>query len=97
MENFHVSMGRRLQARRKQLRLTQDELAELANVTPQMVSSAELGKTATRPENIVKLCKAMPSVKHKCRLSTDRRYCRQGYSVFSRITIRAVGISDAQP
>jgi transcriptional regulator with XRE-family HTH domain len=59
MENFHVAMGHRLVARRKQLRLTQEELAELADLKPQMVSSTELGATVARPENIVKLCKAL--------------------------------------
>ena len=59
MEDFHVCMGQRIQARRKQLRLTQDELAEKASLTAQMISSTELGKTASRPENIVKLCAAL--------------------------------------
>lgn len=49
-------MGDRLYERRKQLRLTQEEVAERAGVTSQMVSTAELGKKALRPENIVKLC-----------------------------------------
>lgn len=58
-ENLLADMGSRITARRKQLRLTQEELAEKAGVTPQMVSTAELGKKALRPENILKLCAAM--------------------------------------
>ncbi|MEY8355165.1 helix-turn-helix transcriptional regulator [Lachnospiraceae bacterium 54-53] len=57
--DFHVSMGKRITTRRKQLRLTQEELAEKAGVTPQMISTAELGKKALRPENILKISMAL--------------------------------------
>ena len=56
MEQLLEGLGRRLYDRRKQLRLTQEELAEKAGVTSQMISTAELGKKALRPENILKLC-----------------------------------------
>lgn len=56
MEKLLEQMGNRLFERRKQLRLTQEEVAERANVTSQMISTAELGKKALRPENIIKLC-----------------------------------------
>ena len=52
-------MGKRISDRRKQLRLTQDELAEKMDVTPQMISTAELGKKAIRPENLLKLSEAL--------------------------------------
>ena len=52
-------MGTRIFERRKQLRLTQEELAEAAGITPQTVSTAELGKKAMRPENIIKVCSAL--------------------------------------
>jgi len=52
-------MGGRISERRKQLRLTQEELAERIDVTPQMISTAELGKKAIRPENLLKLCQAL--------------------------------------
>lgn len=58
-ENLLKAMGERLLLRRKQLRLTQEEVAEKADVTAQMISTAELGKKALRPENIVKLCNAL--------------------------------------
>lgn len=51
-----IEMGRRIYERRKQLRWTQEELAEYAGITPQTVSTAELGKKAMRPENIIKVC-----------------------------------------
>jgi transcriptional regulator with XRE-family HTH domain len=51
-----LDMGKRIVDRRKQLRMTQEELAEKVNVTPQMISTAELGKKAIRPENLLKIC-----------------------------------------
>lgn len=60
MENkLLVEIGKRLLERRKQLRMTQDELAEKAGVTSQMISTAELGKKAMRPENIIKICSVL--------------------------------------
>ncbi|MCD7806881.1 MAG: helix-turn-helix domain-containing protein [Lachnospiraceae bacterium] len=59
MENLLKQMGTRIHDRRKQLRLTQEELAEKAGLTPQTVSTAELGKKALRPENIIRICSAL--------------------------------------
>lgn len=56
---FLKEMGQRVVARRKQLHLTQEQLAERMDVTPQMISSTELGKKAIRPENLVKLSQAL--------------------------------------
>ena len=50
-------MGQRLSARRKQLRLTQEEVAERADMTTH--GTAENGIKALRPENIIKLCGAL--------------------------------------
>lgn len=72
MDDLVQQMGMRLFARRKQLRLTQEELAEAANVTSQTISTAELGKKALRPENIVKICSALE-------ISTD-------YLLYGRVT-----------
>jgi len=58
-EQLLKDMGGRISERRKQMRLTQDELAEMMDVTPQMISTAELGKKAIRPENLLKLCEAL--------------------------------------
>lgn len=52
-------MGARLTERRKQYRLTQEELAERTELTTQTISTAERGKKALRPENIIKLCEAL--------------------------------------
>ena len=59
MDNLLQQMGRRVYVCRKQLHLTQEALAEKAGVTPQMISSAELGQKALRPENIIKICRAL--------------------------------------
>lgn len=60
MENdLLVQMGKRIPKRRSQLHMTQEELAERAGITPQTVSTAELGRKALRPENIVKICGAL--------------------------------------
>lgn len=59
MEDLLTQIGKRILERRKQLRLTQEELAERANITSQTISSAELGKKALRPENIIKVSEAL--------------------------------------
>ena len=59
MGNLLKEMGTRIYNRRKGLGFTQEELAERAGLTPQNVSTAELGKKALRPENIIKICGAL--------------------------------------
>lgn len=59
MDDLLEQMGKRLVARRKQLRLTQEELAERADMNAQIISTAETGKKALRPENIIKICAAL--------------------------------------
>ena len=52
-------IGVRITELRKRLGWTQEELAENADLTPQFVSYAESGKRAMRPENLLKLSKAL--------------------------------------
>lgn len=52
-------MGERILQRRKQLRLTQEALADRMEVSTQMISYVELGRKAIRPENLIKLCAAL--------------------------------------
>ena len=52
-------IGRRIMERRKKLGLTQEALAEKAEVTAQFVSYAEAGKRAMRPENLMKMASAL--------------------------------------
>lgn len=80
MDDLLQQIGKRILTRRKQLRLTQEELAELAGITPQTVSSAELGKKALRPENIIRICSAL-------KISTDylllEKVTEQDYELLS--------------
>ncbi len=59
MDELLQNMGERLMQRRKQLRLTQEEVAERADMTTQTISTAETGRKALRPHNIIKLCRAL--------------------------------------
>ena len=52
-------IGNRITELRKRLGWTQEELAEKADLTPQFVSYSESGKRAMRPENLLKLSKAL--------------------------------------
>ena len=52
-------MGQRMIERRKKLGLTQEALAEKADLTAQFVSYAEAGKRAMRPENLLKVAAAL--------------------------------------
>lgn len=56
---LHIEMGRRILQRRKMLGLSQEELAEAADVSPQLLSTAERGTKAIRPENLLKISKAL--------------------------------------
>lgn len=55
-DTFLVDMGSRIAQRRKELRLTQEQLAEKMGVSLQTVSCIELGKKGIRPENLANLC-----------------------------------------
>ena len=54
--NFLEKMGVRISKRRKELHLTQEQLAEKMGVSLQTVSCIELGKKAVRPENLANMC-----------------------------------------
>ena len=56
---FLVEMGNRILQRRKQMRMSQEQLAELAGVSVKTVISAEKGQKALRPENIVRFSEAL--------------------------------------
>lgn len=58
-EGFLREMGKRISRFRKELGLTQAQLAEKAGVTPQTISTCETGSKALKPWNIVKICGAL--------------------------------------
>ena len=59
MDNLLNDMGQRLSKRRKQLGLTQEQLAEKAKTTTQTIATAETGITALPPAHILKYCDAL--------------------------------------
>ena len=56
---FLKELGARIRKQRKQMDITQEQLAEKMDVSVQMISNLEQGKKAIRPENLVKLCLAL--------------------------------------
>lgn len=59
MDTLLQEMGLRIMLRRKELALSQEDVAEMTGLTTQTISTAERGVKALRPENIVKLCSAL--------------------------------------
>ena len=56
MKNLLKEIGTRLSSARKQAGYTQEQLGEMAGLSVKMISAAENGHKAMRPENIVKIC-----------------------------------------
>lgn len=52
-------IGRRIQSRRRQLGYTQEQLAEMMDVSIQMVSNLERGNKAIRIDNLVNLSRIL--------------------------------------
>lgn len=88
MDTTLQQIGRRLYERRKQLRMTQDELAEQADVTAQTISTAELGKKAMRADTIIRVCGALD-------ISAD--YLLFGYVSTQDLSILSQKVSQLTP
>jgi len=58
-KEFLVKMGERVARKRKEQKLTQEQLAEKIGVSLQTISNIEGGKKAARPENIAKISSAL--------------------------------------
>lgn len=58
-KQFLIAMGERLAIRRKELKITQEQLAEATDLSLQSISCIELGKKAIRPENLYKICRVL--------------------------------------
>lgn len=56
---FNSEMGKRIIKKRKQLGLSQEELAARADVSPQMLSTAERGSKSVLSENLFKISHAL--------------------------------------
>ena len=59
MSELLKEMGQRILERRKQLKMTQETLANLTHLTSQTISYAEMGQKAMRPETMLKICEAL--------------------------------------
>ena len=59
MDQVLEQIGKRLYQRRKHVGMTQDALAEWANITSQTISTAELGKKAMRTDTIIRVCESL--------------------------------------
>lgn len=51
-----IQIGRRLSESRTEKGVTQEQLANMTGLSIKMISAAENGHKAMRPENIVKIC-----------------------------------------
>ena len=58
-KNFYNEMGKRIVAKRKQLGLSQEELAARAEVSAQMLSTAERGSKSILSEDLMKISRAL--------------------------------------
>lgn len=58
-KQFLMDMGSRISKRRKELQMTQEQLAEAMNLSLQSISCIELGKKGIRPENLLRLCRCL--------------------------------------
>lgn len=58
-DDLAVEIGRRIAARRNQLRLTQEEAAERAGLTQQFFASVETGTKNIRAKSIIGVSKAL--------------------------------------
>ena len=57
--SFLIDMGARIVKRRKELGMTQEQLAEQIGVSIQSVSCIENARKAVRPENLSRICDAL--------------------------------------
>ncbi len=59
MDDLLTQIGQRIRKHREKSRLSQEQLAERADVSSQTISTAETGKKRLRVENIIKICEAL--------------------------------------
>ena len=57
--DLNSEMGQRIVKKRKQMGLSQEDLAARADVSPQMLSTAERGSKSILSENLLKISRAL--------------------------------------
>lgn len=84
-----AEIGKRIQSRRKQQGLTQEQLADKMNVSIQMISNLERGNKAIRIDNLINLCQILD-------VSTDYILTgRETQDDFHALTARIEALSPA--
>ena len=58
-QNFLKEMGRRISAQRRRLGLTQEAVAELADVSPQLISTVENGLRAIGSDKLYRISRVL--------------------------------------
>ncbi len=71
-----AEIGKRLANVRKEKGFTQEQLSNLTGLSVKMISAAENGHKAMRPENIIKICKSLS-------ISADYLLCGESASLRS--------------
>lgn len=56
---FYIEMGKRIVACRRQLNISQEDLAEQTGLSVQAISTAERGTKALRPDNLLKISRTL--------------------------------------
>lgn len=59
MDNIKLLLGKRIKELRKELRYSQEQLAELIGIEPNNLSRIENGKNYPTPENLSKIASAL--------------------------------------
>ena len=59
MDDLLTQIGQRIRMYRERAHLSQEELAERAELSNQTISTAETGKKRLRIENVIKICKVL--------------------------------------
>lgn len=55
-EDYKTGMGQRIKSRRKELKMTQEELAEYLGISVKHVSETERGLSGLSVDNLIRLC-----------------------------------------
>lgn len=58
-KNFLINMGHRISMQRKRLGYTQEQTAELADISPQLLSNAENGSRAISSDKLYRISRAL--------------------------------------
>ncbi len=83
-----VQMGRRLAKVRTEKGCTQEQLSNMTGLSIKMISAAENGHKAMRPENIIKICESLT-------ISTD--FLLRGESPFLGAMVEREKINELTP